>query len=67
MLNSPTWRFPARAEKGDGVDWTAISISYVHNALVANETLRFSAKVNGSLGREESTSCAPASPGRDCQ
>ena len=41
-------------KNGDGEDWAAISISYVHNALVANDTLRFSAKVNSSL--TESTS-----------
>ena len=40
--------------KGDGGDFTAISISYVHNALVANASLRFSEKVNSTL--KESTS-----------
>ena len=40
--------------KGDGTDFTAISISYVHNALVENATLKFSPKVNSTL--TESTS-----------
>ena len=34
--------------KGDGVNFTAISISYVHNALIDNSTLRFTAKVNST-------------------
>ena len=41
-------------QKGDGVDWTAISISYVHNALIANETLKFSAKVNTTAVESQS-------------
>lgn len=40
--------------KGDGADFTAISISYVHNALMANSTMHFSEKVNSTA--VESTS-----------
>jgi hypothetical protein len=41
-------------KKGDGVDWTAISISYVHNALIANATLKFSEKVNTTAVESQS-------------
>lgn len=41
-------------QKGDGVDWTAISISYIHNALIMNETLKFSAKVNTTAVESQS-------------
>lgn len=41
-------------QKGDGVDWTAISISYVHNALVANDTLKFTPDVNTTATESQS-------------
>jgi hypothetical protein len=36
---------------GDGVAWEAISISYVHNTLEPNSTLKFGASVNESNAR----------------
>ena len=41
-------------QKGDGIDWTAISISYVHNALVANDTLQFRPEVNTTATESQS-------------
>ena len=36
---------------GDGAAWEAISVSYVHNQLETNSTLRFDASVNESNAR----------------
>jgi hypothetical protein len=54
------WHNPA----GDGVAWTAYSLSYWHNALEPNASLHFDGAINASTLRESTsyTALVPTGP-----